>query len=162
MWEHAPARCRGSAIMEQGAWIAPLRLFGASPIRSREGLIEDGRRHLLLGGIDPQPLPGAHPAGHARPGRAVAPCDDAGRASRRRSRDADAGQGWRSPAVAAGGSGVAAFRLVRPPVLARHQISVTDFLTPNGAGWRHASSAIASARSVSGNRRRVTFQNAGE
>ncbi len=48
IWESAPTEAR-RAIMEQGAW-ARHSPYSPEPYPITKGLIEDGRRHLLLGG----------------------------------------------------------------------------------------------------------------
>jgi pimeloyl-ACP methyl ester carboxylesterase len=49
IWEHAPDDVR-RAIMEDGAWRRP-SAYSDEPYVYTRALIEDGRRHLLLGGI---------------------------------------------------------------------------------------------------------------
>ena len=49
IWEHAPDDVR-RAIMEDGAWRRP-SAYSSEPYVYTRALIEDGRRHLLLGGI---------------------------------------------------------------------------------------------------------------
>ena len=49
IWERASADVR-RAIMEEGAWKRP-SAYSPEPYVYTRGLIEDGRRHLLLGGI---------------------------------------------------------------------------------------------------------------
>jgi pimeloyl-ACP methyl ester carboxylesterase len=48
IWANAPAEAR-RAILEDGAWARP-SLYSADPYPITRALIEDGRRHLLLGG----------------------------------------------------------------------------------------------------------------
>ena len=48
IWANAPEKAR-RAILEQGAWARPSP-YSANPYPITRGLIEDGRRHLLLGG----------------------------------------------------------------------------------------------------------------
>jgi len=48
IWKAAPPEAR-RAIMEEGAWLRP-SLYSADPYPITRALIEDGRRHLLLGG----------------------------------------------------------------------------------------------------------------
>ena len=57
-------------IETKGVWLRPSQYGEPYPIT--RGLIEEGRKHLLLGAADRDRLPGAHPAGRAGPGRAVA------------------------------------------------------------------------------------------
>ena len=49
IWEHAPDDVR-RAIMEDGAWRRP-SAYSSEPYVYTRALIEDGRGHLLLGGI---------------------------------------------------------------------------------------------------------------
>jgi pimeloyl-ACP methyl ester carboxylesterase len=48
IWRNAPEAAR-SAIVDKGAWMRP-SAYSADPYPITRGLIEDGRRHLLLGG----------------------------------------------------------------------------------------------------------------
>ncbi len=48
IWRNAPEEAK-RAIMEQGAWLRP-SAYSAEPYPITRALIEDGRRHLLLGG----------------------------------------------------------------------------------------------------------------
>ena len=82
-------------------WMRPSQYDdGAYPITKR--LIEDGARTPSARSPDRNRLPGAHPAGRARSGRAVAPRGRTRLAARAGRRRADAGQGRRPSAVAAG------------------------------------------------------------
>ena len=49
VWEKAPDEAR-RAVMEEGAWLRP-SAYSSEPDRLTRGLIEDGRKHLLLGGM---------------------------------------------------------------------------------------------------------------
>jgi pimeloyl-ACP methyl ester carboxylesterase len=49
IWERAPEAAR-RAIMEEGGWTRP-SAYSAEPYLYTRALIEDGRKHLLLGGI---------------------------------------------------------------------------------------------------------------
>ena len=48
IWRNAPEQAR-RAILEQGAWMRPSP-YSPEPYPITRALIEDGRRHLLLGG----------------------------------------------------------------------------------------------------------------
>ena len=70
MWrQFSPAIKR--EIEEKGVWLRPSQ-YSEGPYPITRALIEEGRQHLLLGGLIETRLPGAHPAGRAGPRRAVA------------------------------------------------------------------------------------------
>ncbi len=102
IWDRAPEEAR-RAIVEEGAWRRPSAYSDGPDVFTR-ALIEDGRKHLLLGGMISNLLPDRGAAGHARRGRALRPRARADGAARRRPGLPDAGQGRRPPAVAAAGS----------------------------------------------------------
>ena len=100
MWEQFPEDIRRT--IETAGFISGLRLFRRAlpdhPPADRGRTAPPAPRR-----DDPNRLPGPHPAGHARPRRALAPCARARRASAGRQRLADADQGRRPSAVAARG-----------------------------------------------------------
>jgi len=49
VWEKAPAEAR-RALTEEGVWLRP-SAYSSEPDRLTRALIEDGRKHLLLGGM---------------------------------------------------------------------------------------------------------------
>ena len=99
IWKSAPATAR-RAIMEQGAW-ARQSAYSPEPYPITKALIEDGRRHLLLGGAIRTHCPVRILQGMRDEDVPYSPRHDSGRTYRGRSGDADAGQGRRPPAVAA-------------------------------------------------------------
>ena len=56
---------RARRFETRGIWLRPSP-YSSEPYPITRALIEDGRRHLLLGFDGSQPLPRAYPAGHAR------------------------------------------------------------------------------------------------
>ena len=85
------ARRRARRSCATGVSSAP-RAYAPEPYPITRALIEDGRRHLLLGGLVRIHAPGPHPAGHAGPRRALRARHDAGRAHADGPGDADAGR----------------------------------------------------------------------
>ena len=100
MWKQFSAATKRE-IEEKGVWMRPSD-YGEEPYPITRGLIEDGRKHLLLGGLIETALPRAYFARRAGSGRAVAARGRTGVALLARRRRADADQGRRSSAVAAG------------------------------------------------------------
>ena len=101
IWARAPDEAR-RAIMEKGEWRRP-SAYSSEPDRFTRALIEDGRKHLLLGGMIRTRAPTVVLQGmrdedvplHARAG--------ADAAARRRPGDADPRQGRRPPPLAPAG-----------------------------------------------------------
>ena len=167
VWARAPDEAR-RAIMEQGVWRRP-SAYSSEPDCLTRDLIEDGRKHLMLGGMIRTRAPTGGAARHARRRRALLPCAGADAEAWRRPGDADAGQGRRSPPVAAAGL-AAHVRGGRSDGGAVHRNGVARLsraghhsqVAPKRCRLAPWTLSQTSARSVPGCRRRASFQNSGE
>ena len=97
MWDEFPDAGAARKCLRTGVWQRP-SLYG-EPYAITRRLIEDGEQAPDAEGGARRRLPGAHPAGRCRPGRAGRPCGEGLRRAARRRRDADPDQGRRSPPV---------------------------------------------------------------
>ena len=108
IWEHLPTEAR-RAIIEDGAWRRP-SAYSDEPDCFTRALIEDGRKHLLLGGMIRTGCPTVVLQGMRDEDVPYAHALKLMERLRRRSGDADADQGRRPSAVASAGSAAAVRR----------------------------------------------------
>ena len=142
IWARAPDEAR-RAIIEKGAWREP-SAYSSEPDCFTRDLIEDGRKHLLLGGMIRTRAPDGRAARHAGRGCALRPRARAHGSTGRRPGDADADQGRRSQAVAPAGFAAAVRRAGQDGVRARRlpfyspsrKIRITPTSRRSGAGSR--------------------------
>ena len=154
LWDRAPEDAR-RAIMEEGCWKRP-SAYSAEPYVYTRTLIEDGRKHLLLGGIVRSHCPVRILQGMRDEDVPFRHAPDPDRAHGRRKRDVDARSRRRASALTPGGS--------RAAVPGDRGVGLTaqPDTAPNRCKPAPWVLSHASARSVSGNSRRVSFQYSGE